>query len=259
MSASDPRARRSFRDHGRARSCQGGITILEVIVALTVLSFLAGAIFMIVYGSTSAAAELERDRIVNRRIKMFIRTLEKTFHTMPANASVELRVKERDPLLQELVIREVPTAFVFGREPAWDYPEITIALRRVEAERLTATQRAAALTPLAESGGEKFSFEATGDHEPKYVGLSNPRFFIRRDPKTGEELEDFANPLVISDEQGRQWLELLPGIAMMEWRFYDAGKKKWFDERPAQRPPLIELLLTPKGHLTPMRIIFELP
>lgn len=241
---------------------QSGVTLLEVIISLVVLSFLAGAIFMIVYGSTSAAAELERERIEQRRIKNFVRCLQETFDTMPGNASVELRLVERDPMLQELVIRGAPTAFVFGREPTWDQPEITIALRRVEEERLTGAvgtvSKKQSLTPLAESGDEKFAFENGLASDPMYVGISNPRFLIKRDPKTGEEIPDLANPLVITDEQGRHWLEILPDITAMEWRFYEIAKKKWHEARGAGRPPLIELLLTPKGHGVPMRFVFEL-
>ena len=60
------------------------------------------------------------------------------------------------------------------------------------------------------------------------------------------------------DEKGRYWLELLPEVTDLKWRFYDAKKKIWREEHRAARPPLIELTLTPFSRPYPIRVVFAI-
>ena len=66
-----------------------------------------------------------------------------------------------------------------------------------------------------------------------------------------------GNALVQPDAQGRFWLDLLPEVDRVEWRFYDPAKKVWVELSPAARPPLIELRLSLPGRKLPLRAVFE--
>jgi hypothetical protein len=63
--------------------------------------------------------------------------------------------------------------------------------------------------------------------------------------------------LVQPDAQGRFWLDLLPEVDRVEWRFYDLQKKIWVDQQQAVHPPLVELRLAMPGRKTPIRVVFE--
>jgi hypothetical protein len=66
-----------------------------------------------------------------------------------------------------------------------------------------------------------------------------------------------GHQLLQPDSQGRFWLDLLPEVDRVEWRFYDPQKKVWVDQQQPVRPPLIELRLSLPGRKTPVRVVFE--
>ena len=86
--------------------------------------------------------------------------------------------------------------------------------------------------------------------------------FYRTSPD-GEPLPDSmlqsreGHQLLQPDGQGRFWLDLLPEVERVEWRFYDPAKKVWLEQQPAARPPLIELRLWLPGRRNPLRAVFE--
>ena len=79
----------------------------------------------------------------------------------------------------------------------------------------------------------------------------------------GEPLPDSVlrsrqgHQLLQPDAQGRFWLDLLPEVERVEWRFYDPAKKLWIEQQGPGRPPLIELRLFLPGHKSPIRAVFE--
>ena len=66
-----------------------------------------------------------------------------------------------------------------------------------------------------------------------------------------------GNQLVRPDTHGRFWLELLPEVDRVEWRFYDPSKKTWVEVAQPGRPPLIELRIALPGRKLPLRAVFE--
>ena len=62
---------------------------------------------------------------------------------------------------------------------------------------------------------------------------------------------------LLPDRQGRLWLDLLPEVDRVEWRFYDPQKKVWVEQQQPGRPPLIELRLSLPGRKLPLRAVFE--
>ena len=211
-----------------------GFTLIEVIVALVILVILSGTIFAIVDQSVRATVDLEIVEREDRRIERFLRLVEETIAALPAGGSLEIRLVEQDPMMQELIVRGMPHGFALGHDPT-QMGETTIAIRRREAGD--------GETPL---GGPEY-----------FIGMTKSNFFPNVDPELREAMRE--NLTLNPDEKGRHWLELVPKVRRMEWRFWDAGKKRWYEKRPASRPPMVELLLWPYDGELPIRVVFDVP
>ena len=95
-----------FTGPDKCRRQSRGLTLLEVVVGLAILSLMAGAIYAIVAGSvesTAALAIIQRD---DRRTEAFLERARTAFAHLPEGATLELRVLEAEPLRQELTFRE---------------------------------------------------------------------------------------------------------------------------------------------------------
>lgn len=210
---------------------------MEVVLGLTVMALLAGTMFLVVQSSIRAATEIETVQKESARVKRFLKLLRETFQTLPAGATLELKLEGQAPLMQELIVRGAPQGLVWGAEPTNSSP-FTLAMRyRPES----------ALDPSI---------------PPYFLGISRESFFKRKASANGEpeqEVGSGAMDKILPDEKGRYWMELLPAVESVTWRFYEAEKKFWHEERPAQRPPLVELVLVPKERRIPIRVVFAIP
>lgn len=232
-------------------------TLLEVIIALAILSLITGTIYAIVGGSTQATIEIQAIQKENRRMKAFIEQLRRVFATMPANGQIELRVIEQDPLLQELVLRNVPDAFLFGERPVHDPQEITLALRRPELPPALVAAGEVPV-PVVTPPNPNDPNAPPAPKEPFYLALTSPGFFTKKDAASNTSLIPEENPMLVKDEKGRYWMELLPELAGLQWHVWNPGKKQWEDKAGAGKPQRLQLSLIPKGRITPHIIVFEL-
>lgn len=226
-----------------------GLTLLEVVVGLAILGLMAGAIYGIVMGSVESTATLAHIQTEDRRVETFLQRTRTAFAHLPAGATLELKVLEAEPLRQELTLRGVNDAFVWGEHGGWEKPAITLAPIRWPDDRLPPR-------------GKEDRQAKGGLFAPRYsLAMTVPDFY-RTDPD-GEPLPDSVlrsrdgHQLLQPDVQGRFWLDLLPEVERVEWRFYDPSKKVWLDLHPAGRPPLIELRLSLPGRKSPLRAVFE--
>jgi prepilin-type N-terminal cleavage/methylation domain-containing protein len=235
-------------DHDR-RS-RRGLTLLEVVVGLAILSVMSGAIYNIVSGAVESTASLGFIQAEDRRVETFLRRARNAFAHLPAGATVELKILEGQPLRQELTFRGVGNAFVWGEHAWWDKPIVTLAPIRWPDDRPAPPARAETRGKISEPIMQRFSFAKTVPD------------FYRTDPD-GEPLPDSplhsrqGHQFVRPDQQGRFWVDLLPEVDRVEWRFYDPAKKVWVEQSPAARPPLIELRLSLPGRKLPLRAVFE--
>jgi hypothetical protein len=62
------------------------------------------------------------------------------------------------------------------------------------------------------------------------------------------------NQYVQPDTQGRFWIDLLPEVDHVEWRFYDPVKKVWIDQLQSGRPRLIEFTAFAAGRKSATRV-----
>ena len=244
---------RSCHRHAR----QGGLTLLEVVVGLAILSLMAGAIYAIVMGSVEATATLQNIQTEDRRLEAVLERTRLALANLPAGATLELRRLENEPPRQELILRGVPTAFIWGDRPRWDSGMITLAPQPWPEERLAA---AAARASRFDPRGKPSASSVATAARPFSLAFSVSDFY--RANAEGEPLPDsplqsrLGHQFLRPDTQGRFWFDLLPEVDRIEWKFYDAGRKIWVDQHPPGRPPMVELLLTLPGRATPVRTVF---
>jgi len=235
----------------RRKECRArrGLTLLEIVVSLGILSLLSGAIYGIVSGAVESTTTLGVIADEDRRVEAFLDRTRTAFVHLPAGATLELKVLENEPLRQELIIRGVGDAFVWGENGWWENPTVTLAPLRWPDDRPPPRVRAD-MRGKGVPVTQRFSF-----------AMSVPDFY--REDLDGEPLPESplqsrrGNALVQPDAQGRFWLDLLPEVDRVEWRFYDPAKKVWVELSPAVRPPLIELRLSLPGRKLPLRAVFE--
>lgn len=227
-----------------------GLTLLEVVVGLAILSLMSAAIYGIVLGSVEATATLSLIQSEDRRVETFLERTRTAFAHLPAGATLELKVLESEPLRQELTLRGVGEAFIWGGNGGWDKRAVSIAPLRWTDERVERATRADGKGKRESGLQQKFS-----------LAMTVPDFY--RTDSDGEPLPESpvrsrqGHQLLQPDVQGRFWLDLLPEVESVQWRFYDPAKKLWLELHPAGRPPLIELRLLLPGRKSPLRAVFE--
>jgi prepilin-type N-terminal cleavage/methylation domain-containing protein len=226
-----------------------GLTLIEVVVALAILCLMSGAIYGIVSGSIESTASLALIQSEDRRMEAFLDRVRLAFVHLPATATLQLKIVESEPLRQELIIRGVSDAFLWGDHGWWDKSVVTLAPLRWPDERV-ASAVLRQLRGKAEPVKQRYS-----------LAMTVPDFY--RTTPDGEPLPDSplrsrqGHQLLQPDSEGRFWLDLLPEVDRVEWRFYDPQKKVWVDQQQPVRPPLIELRLSMPGRKTPVRVVFE--
>lgn len=243
--------------YGRRR--RRGLTLLEVVVGLAILGLMAGAIYGIVSGSVEATADLATTQREDRRMETFLQRTRQALVHLPAGATLELKILESDPLRQEFTLRGVPEAFIHGPNPRWDKPVVTLSARPWDEDRRKAAagRKAPTLTLPGAAGA------AEGLPENRYsLAMTVPDFYRTTDE--GEPVPESplqsrqGNQYTRPDDAGRFWVDLLPEVARVEWRFYDPAKKIWVEQQAASRPPMVELRLFLPGRTLPVRSVFTI-
>src|SRR4051812_579376 len=203
-----------------------GMTLIEVVVGLAILSLMSGAIYELVSGAVESSASLALIQSEDRRSEAFISRTRLAFAHLPTGAMVTLKILENEPLRQELILTGVGEAWAWGDRGGWSKATVTLAPLRWPEDRPAPR----GLADLRGKGGEpkvqRFS-----------LAQSVPDFY--RTGPDGEPLPESllrskqGNQLIQPDTQGRFWIDLLPEIDRVEWRFYDPAKKIWIEQSPA--------------------------
>ena len=225
------------------------LTLIEVVVGLAILSLMSGAIYGIVSGAVESTASLGLIQSEDRRVETFLHRTRLAFAHLPAGATMELKILESEPLRQELILRGVGEAFAWGDRGGWEKPLVTLAPLRWPDDRKPPPIRAD-MRGKGQPVAQRFSFAMSVPdfHRTDQDGEPQPDSLLRS--KQGNQ---FVEP----DAQGRFWMDLLPEVDRVEWRFYDPLKKVWVEQQTSSRPPLIELRLSLPGRKSPLRAVFE--
>lgn len=210
--------------------------MIEVVLALTILTLITGTLFAIIRGAVKGAADIQLVQRENDSINRFMELCRKTFATLPSTATLELKpLDSMAGAAQELTITGSPGCFSFGLQP-FSYSATTLGLRIDPAGAMDSNG-----LPL------------------QYLCLTRTDIIPKTDDNDmvlGQEMTGLAAP----DEQGRNWMPLLPEVVGLHWRFYVRKEDVWYEEwDKTQWPDLIEIQLTMRDRTNAMRTVFSVP
>ena len=115
--------------HSISQKSRQAFTLLEVVIALTLLTLFSGTLFSIVRGSVVAATEIEKVQQSNDQLNRFIALCRNTFQNLPSTAILTLTSTGQGLTpLQELTISGMPECFPFGASP-FSYKDTILGLR----------------------------------------------------------------------------------------------------------------------------------
>jgi len=227
------------RKHRTSRAFPA-FSLLEVVIALTILAMITTTLFAIIKGSVKGASDIERTQRENDQINRFLELCRITFQTMPSSATLTLKQLDSSGMasMQELSIAGVPSCFGFGALPT-SYEETVIGLRPELSQ------------PTNEEG------------QTRYL-LSITRKDIIRASSDPTQTVMFTNPTdypeLAPDDQQRTWLPLLPGVILMKWRFFKDSSDEWLEAwTDTKWPDLIEIQLQMDGRSLPLRMVWAVP
>lgn len=211
-------------------------TLMEVVIALTILGMITGTLFAIIQGSVRAAAQVEQIQRENDGINRFLELCRKTFTTLPSTATLTLSaIGGNLDQGQELTISGAPNCFGFGARPI-SYSDTILGLR-------------------PDPNGTVDSNEAPLN----YLCLSREDLISQadnRDMAVRQEITGLAAP----DDQGRYWMPLLPDVVALKWRFYKEADDTWLEEwAESNWPALIEVQLLMRDRQTALRMVYSVP
>jgi type II secretory pathway pseudopilin PulG len=217
---------------------RAAFTLMEIVIAMTILGMITGTLFALIQGSVKGAAEIERIQRENDSINRFLDLCRKTFTTLPSTATLTLSLLDpNSPTTsgQELTISGAPHSFGFGFNPL-SYQDTILGLRPDPSG--ATDQNGAALN---------------------YLCLSREDLIPKTD-ESGLAMRQETEGLSAPDEQGRYWMPLLPEVASLKWRFFKEDDETWLEEWDnSSWPALIEVQLLMKDRTLPIRMVYSVP
>jgi type II secretory pathway pseudopilin PulG len=213
-------------------------TLIEIVIAMTILGMITGTLFALIQGSVRGAAEIERIQRENDSINRFLDLCRRTFTTMPSTATLTLTLLDpNSPTTsgQEITISGAPHSFGFGFNPL-SYKDTILGLRP---DPNAVTDQNGALL--------------------NYLCLSREDLIPQTDAN-GMALRQETTGFSAPDEQGRYWMPLLPEVVNLKWRFYKEADQTWLEEwDDSDWPELIEIQLVMKDRTAPIRMVYSVP
>jgi prepilin-type N-terminal cleavage/methylation domain-containing protein len=234
---SQPTLRFSHSD-GRTRRAARGFTLLEMVLALVIISMLSTVVYGILSQSVSTAAQVQNDQIEADQVNQFIRLCRQAFQNLPSTATITLTTTQPgSPAIQEFTISGAPECFSFGTNPI-SYKDTIISTRP--------NQDATTASP---------------DGTPIYDVSITREDIIPSDGNTSSvTVQASLSGALAADDQGRTWLPLLPNVDSLTWRLYQDDDTQWVEEWSSTNlPQLVEMTLQMHGRTIPMRVVFTIP
>lgn len=218
------------------RSCRA-FSLLEVVIALTILAMITTTLFAIIKGSVKGASDIERLQRENDQINRFLELVRQTFQGLPGSAQLTLTaLGQTAGSGQELTIAGVPTCFGFGLSPT-SYEDTIIGLRPD------------LVKPTTDEDGL-----------PRYTLSISRQDIIPQTDENGMSLQQSADSVLAADEEGRYWMPLLPGVVLLQWKFFKESTDEWLEEwEDSTWPDMIEMQLQMEGRTVPLRMVWATP
>lgn len=214
-----------------------GFTLLEVVIAVTILALVTGSIYGLLRQSVMAAADLEAAEKQDQAIHHFIELCRATLESLPGEATLTAELIEEGTMSQELTLSGVFDAFSFGEDPVSE-SDTVLGLQPYELPSGEEPE-----TPLYSVAITREDFAPQGEDGEMAI-------------RVGGNDEFFA-----PDEEGRYWLPLLPAVSMLQWQFWDEEEELWIEtwDDAETRPLMVELQLQPSSRSLPIRVVYDIP
>lgn len=224
-----------FSRQGARHGGAGGFSLFEIVVAMTILGLISGAIFSILWQAGDTATGIREMDRRNEEVSRFLSLLRETIEHLPQGGTLEMVPAEESASgWPELKIGNSATAFTFG-EIVGSSEETVLSLR-----------------PGA----------ATAEGEPTFdLAISRADFAPKDTGGSGMALRAGADDFLQTDEEGRYWLPLLTGVSAANWNFWDQEQQTWIDEwtDDTRMPPLLAFSFADGYRSVPLRVVFEVP
>lgn len=223
-------------------------SLFEIVIAMAILSMLAGTLFGIVWKAADSAEEI---RLYDRRdeqVARFVGLMRQTIESLPSGATMTMAPPEETATgFHEMTITGAPSAFHFGER------------------NLGTGDTIVALRPQTEpSRDPAFADPIAAADSPPLFEIAISREDFAPDDSDGDGMVFNAGgdgAFLQADEEGRYWLPVLDDVTSMGWRFWDDEARDWLDQwdDDSRMPELLELALDDRFRPAPMRIVFEVP
>ncbi len=223
------------RSPSAPRTREGGFSLFEIAVAMTILSLISGAIFSILWQAADTATEIRELDKRDEEVARFVALLRETIEHLPRDGTLAMTPPEESITgYPELAIGNSATAFTFG-EMVGSAETTVIALR-----------------PGPETPDGRPSFE---------LAMSRSDFAPRDTTGSGMAFRAGMDDFLDVDAEGRYWMPLLGGVSAATWGFWDETQQAWLDEwEDAERlPPLLAFSFSDGFRSAPLRFVFEVP
>ncbi len=204
-----------------AKSRRSGFTLLELVLAILVMSIIIGMVFSTARASLALGATIVKTQNEEMLHQAFFDLLAQRFAAMPGNTRFDLQVTESSHYLSDLTLQNAPLGFTWGGQE-----------RIAKAVQLsTVKRRSGYLDIVLRYYENEILPDSTG-------GKSNPK-----------DEKPFAEIVLISD------------VAYFEWRLLDGRSMEWqYDWDLQGRLPLqIELVMSVGAKGDEIRQVFWVP
>lgn len=211
-------------------------SLVEVVIALTILALISTSILAIVAQAGNTAADLRDSDQNDEELSRFLLLLKRTVETIPDGATLELiEASETTTGLPELHLSGVVSEFTFG-EFSGAAGELYIGLQ----------------------AQEEFQGEPVGGGNLYQLAISHDSYAPQS--TTGDDFVIAAggDGDLQADEQGRYWLPLVDDVIAWSFRYWSDEAQDWVTEW-TEVPALIELVIEDSHRPGPTRLVFELP
>ena len=233
------------RHHRCFQKADRGFSLFEIVIAMSILSLLAGTLFFFFLKAADAAEEIRDYDKRDEQVARFLSLMRQTVESLPTGATLKMSAPEENGTESyQMTITDAPSAFTFG-EKNLGTGETIIGLRpQIDPSRDPAFADVDDATPLFDVSVSREDFAPTDtDGSGMVFRAGGDDAFLQ------------------ADEEGRYWLPILADVTSMSWRFWDAEQRDWIDqwEDTERMPELLELALDDRYRPAPMRIVFEVP
>lgn len=215
----------------------GAFTLVEIVVAMTILALVSGTVMAILMQAGDVAADIRDTDRKDEELSRFLDLLGQTIESLPSESTIEMiPASESVSGFPEMKITDAVGAFIFG-EDIGTAGELIIGIRPQSSPP---------------DGGDSASFLELAISRESY----SPEDTDGDGMVIGAGSEDFLTP----DSEGRYWLPLVSGILEANWRYWDESSQEWLTEWEEDTlPPLMELVVEDSYRPAPIRTVYELP